>query len=1376
MNYKKFNLYIGWLVFLIATIVFFITIEDTVSLWDCGEYITAAYKLEVGHPPGAPLFMVLGRLFTFFADPESVAVWINRLSALSSSLTILFMFWSLTMLIRKITLRGKSIREELSSGDKIAILGSAAIGALAYTFSESFWFSAVEGEVYAMSSLFTAVIFWAILKWDEEMMYIQGGLIPKGYSPDRWLLLIMFLLGLAIGVHLLGILVIPAIAYIIFFRYQPTVTPLGFILTGILSILVLGFIQVGVIPGSISLASTFEVAFVNALGMPFYSGTIFFFALLVGACVFLIRFARKKGYRIMYSSLMGLVLLLIGYGSFAVIVIRSNANTPLDENDPENLVTLHAYLKREQYGSAPIMFGQQWNSTENDRNKWGDLAPFYLRRFVVVKGVTELKAFEEESRATEYSKTIKGSVVKDMYYESNASTRIEAVPTYRQAVFFPRMYWNQDQQRITGYKNWSGYNGSEDKGTEIGKDGARLPSSGENITFFAKYQVGWMYWRYFMWNYAGRQNDIQGHGSAMRGNWASGFSFIDDARIGDQGENGTFYTTENPSNNHFFFLPLILGFIGIIFHFYRAPKDAFSLLLAFLFTGLAIIVYLNPRPYEPRERDYAYAGSFFFFAMWIGIGAYALYDAFKSFDKRELLRGGIITAAGTILALILDAGSDVSLPTTVAWLVMVAIGGGALVVMGMLRKVLHKDSQGAIVAVLLCLVVPLIMAFQGWDDHDRSDKTTAHDVALNYLESCEPNGILFTNGDNDTFPLWYMQEVEGVRTDVRVCNLSLMQTDWYTNQMKMRAYESDPLPIEFTEDQIQMYSGNTDQVLFLNLIELFSLKAKDDVIREVIKLRVEGSPETIGVAVDRLNSIVSSYLAGATVNDDRATDRLVQLKIIFNKPLTAGREIDDVFEKYRSGIEILTAASNGLIGIPDQGLNALQDALIDFESAWDYANLADAMDFTRNDNNFIMLEGGREVRIFPSTGFVVPVDADNAFASGIITADEKEDCLEELRFNFEERGLTREQVMMLDIIGNNEWNRSIAFSSPGGSDVSIALYRRGYIKQNGMVFELSPLDAMDVRFNLTKMYDNLMTNYSFGQMSDPNVLTDYYARRHTDQYRLHFLSLAEEFVSMAYTAESNNDMVARGMTRDPRTGETLENVPANVIAEYRQKAINLINRSLEVMPAEVVIDYGEPTPANNPRDNYTVDGKQLQAYNDGVLHDYVTVLYMAGDHAGAEKLGTVVANQLESIIRYFEKSEVAIAASSWNTKDLYATINAYIKLMSSANEFGGESSELAMRTRVQVDYIFNTMFTSMIKRLKEIANANGESTRRGSKSGYYSRMMFELEDYQRGMAIHFGLLDAAPQTPPSMDPNGANMPSMEEMQQMMNQMQDSMEP
>ncbi len=730
MSYKKANAYLGWLVFLIATVVYFITIEDTVSLWDCGEYITAAYKLEVGHPPGAPLFMVIGRLFTFFADTENVAVWINRLSAISSSLTILFMFWSITMLLKKIALKDKN---ELSSADTIAIFGSALVGSLAYTFSDSFWFSAVEGEVYAMASLFTAAIFWAILKWDEEMAELQNGTLSNEYAPNRWILLIMFLLGLAIGVHLLGILVVPAISFVMYFRHKKVADFKGIFLTGILSVFILGFIQEAIIPGSISLASAFEVAFVNSFGLPFFSGTLFFFALLVIGCVWLIRYARKKGNAIIYNATMGLILLLIGYGSFAVIVIRSNANTPLDENDPENLVTLHSYLKREQYGSAPILFGPMWNSTENDPSLYDSRSPFYLRRFVVTKGDVVLKAYKDEKAANKYAKDNGGSV-EEKYFESNATERLNSVATYAQTTFFPRMYWSQEAARIDGYTKWSGYDANDDAVTEKGKDGKRLPTFGENMTYFMRYQVNWMYWRYFMWNFAGRQNDIQGDGDNMRGNWISGFGAIDNARLGNQDENAPYFTSENPANNKFFFLPLILGLVGFFFHFYRAPKDAFVVFLAFLFTGLAIVVYLNQKPMEPRERDYAYAGSFYFFALWIGIGIYAMYDAFIRFKQKDLIKALAIGGGGLVLFAIIDGGSEVSMPNTLSWLFIAGVGIGLLAVMMGLRKVLKKDSQGAIVVSLLGLFVPIIMGMQGFDDHDRSLKTSADDLASELLE------------------------------------------------------------------------------------------------------------------------------------------------------------------------------------------------------------------------------------------------------------------------------------------------------------------------------------------------------------------------------------------------------------------------------------------------------------------------------------------------------------------------------------------------------------------------------------------------------------------------------------------------------------------
>ena len=435
---------------------------------------------------------------------------------------------------------------------------------------------------------------------------------------------------------------------------------------------------------------------------------------------------------------MGLIFLLIGYGSFAVIVIRSNANTPLDENDPENLVTLHSYLKREQYGSAPLLNGQYWNSEMAPQDEWNDLSAYYLRRWVVRDGDADLKAFvnEEDAKTWMANQNSEGLSIIEKYLESNDSIRKGATPSYSQTTFFPRMY-SSTPRHVSGYKYWSGYDPTAEGNGEIGTDKERIPTFGENLSYFFSYQLNWMYFRYFMWNFAGRQNDIQGHGDNMRGNWISGIGFIDNARLGNQ-DYAPMYTRDNKSNNKFYFIPLIFALIGLIFHYRKSPKDAFALTLAFLFTGIAIVVYLNQKPFEPRERDYAYAGSFYFFAMWIAFGVYAIMDFLKS------------------------------------------------------RVNLHNAKLRLSSGAIIGLMVPLIMGSQGWDDHNRHGKTTARDLAKNYLASCEKNGIIFTNGDNDTFPLWYAQEVEGFRTDVRVCNLSLMGTDWYTNQMKMKAYESDP--------------------------------------------------------------------------------------------------------------------------------------------------------------------------------------------------------------------------------------------------------------------------------------------------------------------------------------------------------------------------------------------------------------------------------------------------------------------------------------------------------------------------------------------------------------------------------------------------------
>ncbi len=1284
MNYTKWNTLLGWLVFLMASTVYLMTIESTASLWDCGEYITAAYKLEVGHPPGAPLFMVLGRLFSFFAAPESVAVWINALSAISSSLTILFMFWSLTLLIKKIIL---SQQKELTCGNQIAIFASAAIGSLAYTFSDSFWFSAVEGEVYAMASLFTAVIFWAILKWDEEMGLLSSGELSDDYRPNRWILLIFFMLGLAIGVHLLGILVVPAIGYMIYFRVKEEVNLKGIVLTGVISIFVLGFIQEGIIPGSIAMASNFEVAFVNSLGLPFFSGTVFFFILLIFACVFLVRWARKKGNTLVYNSMMGLVFLLIGYSSFAVIVIRSNANTPLDENDPENLVTLHSYLKREQYGSAPIFFGNYWNSfrngeemTENgarvlSNDAWKDLSAYYLRRFVITEGDVEVKAFTKEADAQKWVAEHDGAYsIEEKYYESNASIRHGAVATYAQSTIFPRMYSGDSPVHKQGYAKWSGYDENDGTSTEIGRDGKRLPSFGENLTYFMRYQVNWMYLRYFMWNFAGRQNDIQGHGDNLHGNWISGISFLDEARLGSQ-EFQPHYTTENPAHNKFFLLPLILAIIGLVFHYRKAPKDAFVLTLAFIFTGLAIVVYLNQKPMEPRERDYAYAGSFYFFAMWIGVGVFAVYNFVQSKIKSQV--------------------------------------------------------NSAMLASALGVAVPVLMGVQGWDDHDRSGKTSARDLATNYLQSCGKNSIIFTNGDNDTFPLWYLQEVEGKRTDVRVCNLSLMGTDWYTNQMKMKSYDSDPLPIKFREDQILMYAGNTDQVYFMPLLQLFSMNASEEMINKVLNMRLENNPTEAVTAARYFDQEVQKIFANVSItNAEFEATRAA----IANTDTT--NLIQATIQKYLGVFKLFEGARSGSVEFKNGSAEQLQELLEQYEKIWSAVDFKDAMAFVRDDNNMLTDEG-KKYSFFPSNRFTLKVNKENALKAGTITQKELSSCSDEINFEFStdrDPALTRDEVMMMDIVANNDWKRGIFFSSSRGSSFSVALLSGGHVKQVGMAYELSPVKEEPMFYNVAKMVKNMMSVYEYGDMANPHVLTDYYARRHTVQYRSNFLLLAEQLLNRKQTA----------------------------------KAISVLDYSLKLMPLERVLDFGEVNSCdpfmslkfNERHGDYNYQGQTIRAKCSGSLHEYVQLYYLAGQKTKAETLGAKLLANYKSIIAYFEHSDAEFAGNPENAEDLIAAIDACFKMNDLAQNprYGNPSSAFSKSLKKEITHVYKVVMPRIYSDLEQLAMDNGESAE--AYSGAYSEMIGNLQTYMGAMAEHYGFIKSTnpvsepiPPTTSTIDPS-----------------------
>lgn len=696
MDYKKTNNLFGWIAFTIALTTYYLTLEPTVSFWDCGEYISTAFKLEVGHPPGAPLFQLIGRFFTLFAsDISQVAFMINFMSAVSSAFTILFLFWTITALGKKIMLKKGSLSKE----NITAIMGSALVGALAYTFSDSFWFSAVEGEVYAMSSFFTAISFWAILKWEAEAAEKHAA---------RWIIFIAYLIGLSVGVHLLNLLAIPAVVFIYYFkRYE--FSRIGFIKTALFAVIITGGIQALIIPGIVSLAGKFELFFVNTIGLPFNTGTIIYFAVIITGIVIGLKYAKKHQKPTLGTAIVSFAVLLIGYSTFFALVIRSNANTPIDENNPEEAVSLLSYLNREQYGDWPVLNGQYYNAQVVD---FSDGNPVYKKDEVSGKYI------------------ITDNRKKSQYVYDPAYTG-----------FFPRM-WSAQAHHAKEYRKWSGHKNSDKK-----------PTFSENLSYLFNYQIGHMYMRYFLWNFAGRQNDLQGHGEINKGNWLSGIPFIDNARLGPQ-DNLPANMANNKGRNVYYMLPLILGLLGMFFHFQSHNKDAFVVLLLFLFTGLAIVAYLNQYPLQPRERDYAYVGSFYAFAIWIGLGVMALFDLFS--------------------------------------------------------KKLPKNVSALTTTTLCLLLVPTLMAKENWDDHDRSNRYTARDVASNYLNSCAPNALIFTNGDNDTFPLWYAQEVEGIRTDVRVVNLSLFNTDWYIDQMKRAAYEAAPIPSSLGWEQYKQ--GTRDYI------------------------------------------------------------------------------------------------------------------------------------------------------------------------------------------------------------------------------------------------------------------------------------------------------------------------------------------------------------------------------------------------------------------------------------------------------------------------------------------------------------------------------------------------------------------------------------
>lgn len=1086
-NFRFYNLLTGWIVFLVAAITYLLTIEPTSSFWDCGEFIATAFKLEVGHPPGAPFFMILGRFFTLFAGGNKLAVatTMNVLSALASAFTILFLFWTITHLVRKIYPKDKTY----TLSELITILGAGALGALAYAFSDTFWFSAVEAEVYAMSSLFTAMVFWAMLKWEN--------IADEPYA-NRWIILIAFLMGISIGTHLLNLLAIPALVFIFYFR-KYTFSVKGFLAALGVSLLILGIILVVIIPGIPYFASRFELIFVNGLHLPFFSGVAIYMILLFGLVIFGIYYSRKKLNAFWNTLLLALFVVLMGYSSYAVIVIRSAANTPLDESNPETVFSLVSYLNREQYGDRPLFHGAYFNARPESVDK--GKPTYYMGD----------DKYEE--------------VNKDRKYVYNS--RFEG--------FFPRM-WSSQNNHANEYMYWANLKESQlykvrtdangkpvvgrmgqiqyDKNSPKGK-----PTFAQNMHFFFRYQVGYMYLRYFMWNFAGRQNDLQGHGELHKGNWLSGIKFLDEARLGPQDElPGSI--KNNKAYNRYYMLPFIFGIIGMIFHFRRKFNDSWLVFLLFIMTGLAIVVYLNQYPLQPRERDYAYAGSFYAFAIWIGIGVVAIVEAVK-----KKVSSIIIPVAVVLFSLVL---------------------------------------------------VPGLMAMENWDDHDRSDRTTARSFAMNYLNSCDEDAIIFTNGDNDTFPLWYVQEVEGYRTDVRVVNLSYLTADWYIEQMMYKFYDSDPLPLSMSKRQYRQ--GIRD---YAYLVETATA-----IIKQKYELNIEKyKPEVMRLFGNASILVDKSLLPSGYPNDYKA--------------FTSLESNMDPFKFY----SYLRTFNNDEIANKIQiDKAALKETIADLEKLIrtidsDYAPLKDAIDFLASDDPRF-----KDNRYFiPASRFSLPVDTAD-LSDKIKTEAVKKELVNEVRFRISDEVIYKNTIAQLDMLANNNWERPIYFSNTVSNDNYLNLDKA--FVQEGLAYRIAPINVENSAtigmIDTKRMYQRLVEEFQWGGIDDPAIYMDENNVRMTIKYRYAFASLARAFV------EENNNEKAIEVLDYCMDHMPNEQVPYNfsivpVIQSYY--AANAIDKALKLTTemeeiTEKELNYFSRVIRSKPEKAVKMEPDFLQAIRD----------------------------------------------------------------------------------------------------------------------------------------------------------------------------------
>lgn len=874
-SFKRLNTLTGWFVFAVALVTYAMTVERTASFWDCGEFIACAFKLQVPHPPGAPFFLLLGRVFSLLSlgDLTNVAYWINMVSVLASAFTIAFLYWTISMLAEKLLAQPgtRPDNRTYSTADTLLVIGTSAVGALAYTFSDTFWFSAVEAEVYGMSSFFTAIVVWAAFKWER---------IDDEAAANRWLIFIAYLTGLSIGVHLLNLVTLPALALIYYFKKTAKPTFWGGTMAFAIGMVVLGIINAGIIPGLPGMAFVVERFFVNTLGMPFNSGTIFFTVVFIGLVVFGIIWSARQKRVVLNTSLLALAFVLIGYASYMQVLVRADFNPPINENDPSDALNFLSYLRREQYGSRSLLYGPVFTS----------------------------RPIDQKPGAAVWKKEGKKYVVFDH--------QPEYVYAPGDEMLFPRVYSSQ-QNHPQLYRQM------------LGLAEGQKPTMGDNLKFLFDYQLGHMWWRYLMWNFTGRESDEEGAGYLMP--WSS-----------DEGAPDLLKT--NKARDNFYMLPFLLGLFGIVFQYFRRRNDFLIVLLLFVFTGIALQVFLNSPPSEPRERDYIYVGSFYFFAIWVGLGVMAIAEGLRAYLKADGLRNGAVVG--------------------------------------------------------LSLLVPVMMGAKSWDNHDRSDRYQSVDFAKNLLNSCAPNAVLFTGGDNDTFPLWYVQEVEGFRTDVRVCNLSLLGTEWYIQQMKRKTYQSDPLPISLEFDNFN--------------------KGKND--------------------------IVPFY------------------------------EVPGV----KNGIDL-----KQYISLIKGNSSAIQ----------------------------VPLSNGDMTSVLPSSVLFLPIDRAAVEKANFVPALLKPIMRDTLQWTIGKKDLYKPDLIMLDIIATNNWQRPIYFSSTLANDNYLNL--KDHMQLEGYAYRLMPVSvqgATDGYVNSTIMYENMMKKSAFREFDNPKVYYDETYRTPIVSARIAFFRLADQLL------------------------------------------------------------------------------------------------------------------------------------------------------------------------------------------------------------------------------------------------------------------------